>query len=100
MTLYILNQHAFHHAGFQELSAMTPEDHLLLIEEAVTAALTTTADEKWQSLMCQTSVLYEDLLSRGLADKIDNGCLNGFQVIGMRDFVVLTAKHNRVVTWP
>lgn len=71
----------------------------MLIEEAVTAALTTTADEKWQSLMCQTSVLYEDLLSRGLADKIDNGCLNGFQVIGMRDFVVLTAKHNRVITW-
>lgn len=97
MTLHILNQPASYPAASQALSAINPEDHLLLIEEAVTAALI--IDDKWKSLVGQVSVLYEDLLSRGLADKIDDGCLNGFQVIDTQEFVALTAQHGQIVTW-
>ena len=98
MTLHILNQPASHLATSQVFSAINPDDHLLLIEEAVTAVLSI-ENENWKPLIGQASVLYEDLLSRGLADKIDNGCLNGFKVIDIRGFVALTEQFAQVVTW-
>lgn len=99
MTLHILNQPAGHPATSQMMAVIQPHDHLILIEEAVTAILSFNDDDRWQSLVGRVSVLYEDLKARGLASQTGRSDWNGFKVIDISEFVELTAAHSSSISW-
>ncbi|MDN6297812.1 MAG: DsrH/TusB family sulfur relay protein [Halomonas sp.] len=96
MILHILNQAPQSgQAAAQALAAMAPEDHLILIEEAVFAVL----DAQWQGWHVASErihVLEDDVASRGLVD------ITGRQqpeLLSVEAFVTLTAEVSQTVSW-
>ena len=82
-TLYILNKPSL---LSQCQSAMSEDDGLILIEDAVIVA----AQEK---PMSQYYVLEEDLIARGLKPK------EGWTIKDYEGFVALTLAYDKTVTW-
>lgn len=78
------------------LPLIDAEDDVLLIEDAVYAAL---IDSPAANFLSETAagcyVLYEDLAARGISDKVSPR----FQIINYQYFVQLTVKHTQQFTW-
>ena len=97
MTLHTLNKHR---SDLVQLciSALGPEDSLLLLEDGVYAALTTAGtplDPETLPAGIKLYALTEDLAARGINDKIPDV----FARITYRDFVSLSLICNKVVNW-
>ncbi len=80
------------------LTAVLPTDALVLIEDAVYAALPAPAQAS--ELLAHhpglhVCVLVDDLAARGISAKIRPG----FVSVSYRDFVALSLVHERVVNW-
>lgn len=89
MTLYICK----HNKALEEqldclLAALTKEDAILLIEDAVYQALNNT------SCPAKIHVLIEDLCARGIQEKV-NTAMN---IIDYAGFVNLTETHQRIIS--
>ncbi|AOE49624.1 sulfurtransferase complex subunit TusB [Kangiella sediminilitoris] len=70
----------------QCLSAMSEEDHILLIEDAVSLCLRESSQSGF--------VLEEDLISRGYVNSSSN-----WKTIDYPKFVELTLEFDKAVTW-
>lgn len=83
----------------QCIARMLPGSTLLLIEDAVVAAL---ADAESANLVaemplgCKVAVLSPDLMLRGLSEK---PLLAGIQQVDYNGFVELTVAHETVSSW-
>lgn len=75
--------------------AIGEQDSVLLIEEAVSAALEPDWTV-WQQYPTRIFLLSEDLTARGLAR---TAAENGLPTVGMDDFVALTEQFEQSVTW-
>ncbi|WP_223669037.1 sulfurtransferase complex subunit TusB [Kangiella shandongensis] len=82
-SLYILNNPANLE---QCLSAMAPDDALLLIEDAVLLC--------HQHTLHNSYILEEDLIARGFATKQSH-----WQAVDYPQFVQLTLQYDKTVTW-
>lgn len=93
MMVHILNRApADGPAAAQALTAMTPDDRLVLIEDAVLAI----RDERWsgwQDAPGRIHVLEEDADARGVADDA------AADLIDIDTFVALTAEARQTVSW-
>lgn len=93
MMVHILNRApADGPAAAQALTAMTPDDRLVLIEDAVLAI----RDEHWsgwQDAPGRIHVLEEDADARGVADSA------AADLIDIDTFVALTAEARQTVSW-
>ncbi|MGS2743622.1 DsrH/TusB family sulfur relay protein [Halomonas sp. LS-001] len=98
MLLHILNRDPGHVSAQQVLRTMGPQDHLVLIEEAVTAVVTTQW-EGWRIGPDRISVLREDLMLRGLASEEGPHEALNYRVIDMNGLVDLTVNYPRSVSW-
>lgn len=95
MILHILNRPPSHSRVYrQALDAMAEHDCLLLIEDAVSGALTSQI-EHFQSIAGRLYVLREDLVSRGL----DTHCAETVHIVDMEGFVRLTEEAEKTVSW-
>lgn len=95
MILHILNRPPSHSRVYrQALDAMTEHDRLLLIEDAVSGALTTQL-EHFQPIAGRLYVLREDLVSRAL----DAHCAETVHIVDMEGFVQLTEEAEKTVSW-
>ena len=95
MILHILNRPPSHSRVYrQALDAMTEQDCLLLIEDAVSGALTSQI-EYFQSIAGRLYVLREDLVSRAL----DSHCAEAVRTVDMEGFVQLTEEADKTVSW-
>ena len=95
MILHILTKAPDSIVATQMQQAIGGQDAVLLIEEAVTAAL----DPSWQAWQqCQSHIflLSEDLISRGLASIATD---NELPTLEMDGFVALTEQYEKTVTW-
>ncbi|SJL85204.1 sulfurtransferase complex subunit TusB [Vibrio palustris] len=72
-----------------------PEDSILLIEEAVYAARSGSALLNNYKTQAFVFVLQEDLEARGCLQGIDSS----YQVVDMEEFVGLTVKYVKSITW-
>lgn len=95
MILHILSKAPSSSASTQMQQAIGEQDTVLLIEEAVTAALDPSW-AAWQQCQSRIFLLSEDLISRGLARIAAE---NGLPTLGMDGFVVLTEQYEKTVTW-
>jgi tRNA 2-thiouridine synthesizing protein B len=97
MTLHTLNKHR---SDLMQLcvSALAPEDSLLLLEDGVYAALGGT-DSQFEMTRLPAGVklyaLVEDLVARGISQKIPDVFIR----ISYRDFVSLSLTCSKVVNW-
>lgn len=98
MLLHILNREPGHQVTQQVLNAMGPDDHLMLIEEAVTAVLATQW-EGWKMASDKISVLHEDLVLRGLTSQEGLHETSNYRVIDINGLIELTVKYPKSVTW-
>ena len=98
MLLHILNRGPDHQVVQQALSTMGPDDHLVLIEEAVTAVLAIQW-EGWKIASDKISVLREDLVLRGLASDVGFYGTYNYHVIDINSLIELTAKYPKSITW-
>lgn len=98
MLLHILNRGPDHLVTQQALNAMGPHDHLVLIEEAVTAVLATQW-EGWSMASDKISVLHEDLVLRGLAFEEGLHEALNYRVVDINGLIELTVKFPKSVTW-
>lgn len=80
------------------VSALAPEDSLLLLEDGVYAALGGT-DSRLDTAMLPAGLklyaLMEDLVARGISEKIPDVFIR----VTYRDFVSLSLTCNKVVNW-
>lgn len=83
-SLYILNNPNLYH---QCKKAMTDTDSLLLIEDAVALSLQATVKNHY--------VLEEDLIARALL----SSCHNSWTLVDYTQFVDLTLKLDKTITW-
>jgi len=83
-SLYILNNPNLYQ---QCKKAMTDSDSLLLIEDAVVLSLENTVKNHY--------VLEEDLIARGLL----LSCHNSWTLVDYTQFVDLTVKLDKTITW-
>jgi len=95
MMLHILTKGPHSTASFEMQQAIGEQDSVLLIEEAVTAALDPTW-VAWQHYQSRIFMLSEDLTSRGLTSM---AAMHQLPTIEMDDFVSLTEQHLKTVTW-
>lgn len=93
--LHILNKAPHSDTAHQMLHAVSEEDVLLLIEEAVQAALYPNWDG-WHSGVSSIFLLAEDLSARGLHQI---AVTNGLPIVEMDEFIVLTEQNEQIVTW-
>ncbi|MCH4813164.1 sulfurtransferase complex subunit TusB [Vreelandella neptunia] len=95
MILHILTKAPGSSAALQMQQAVAGQDSVVLIEEAVTAALDPTW-KAWQQCQSRIYLLSEDLLARGLATiAVDNQ----LPTLEMGGFISLTEKYEKSVTW-
>jgi tRNA 2-thiouridine synthesizing protein B len=93
--------HILQHSPFQTdleslLRCVKPGDDLLLLQDAVIAALSGT--KALDLLLCAPISIYalhEDIEARGLTAQISNG----IGKVSYTDFVGLTVKHEQQITW-
>jgi tRNA 2-thiouridine synthesizing protein B len=95
MILHILTQLPDSNASHQMQQATGDQDSVLLIEEAVSAALDP-AWAAWQQYQSRIFLLSEDLAARGLASIAAD---NGLPTLGVDGFVTLTEQNEKAVTW-
>lgn len=95
MILHFLTKAPDSSAATQMLQAIGDQDAVLLIEEAVTAALDPTW-AIWQQCQLRIFLLSEDLVSRGLATI---AAANELPTLDMEGFVTLTEQYEKTVTW-
>lgn len=95
MILHILTKAPDSSASAQMQQAIGEQDSVLLIEEAVTAALDPTW-AAWQQCQTRIFLLSEDLVARGLARIAED---NKLPTLEMDGFVVLTEQYEKTVTW-
>ncbi|MEA2117507.1 sulfurtransferase complex subunit TusB [Halovibrio sp. HP20-50] len=95
MMLHILTKAPESSASTEMQQAIGEQDSVLLIEEAVSAALDP-AWVAWQQHQPRIFLLSEDLASRGLASIAAD---NGLPTLDMERFVALTEQHEKIVTW-
>ncbi|WFE71866.1 sulfurtransferase complex subunit TusB [Halomonas sp. M1] len=93
--LHILNKAPHSDTAQQMLQAASGYDVLLLIEEAVQAALYPNWDG-WHSGVSSIFLLAEDLSARGLHQV---AVTNGLPMVEMDEFIVLTEQNEQIVTW-
>lgn len=95
MILHILTKAPGSSASTQMQQAIGGQDTVLLIEEAVTAALDTSWSA-WQQCQSRIFLLSEDLASRGLASA---AAKNELPTLELQGFVALTEQYEKTVTW-
>lgn len=95
MILHILTKAPDSRAAMQMQQAIGNQDSVLLIEEAVTAALDPTW-AAWQKYQSRIFLLSEDVASRGLTGIAAKHQLPTVEVDG---FVALTEQYVKTVTW-
>lgn len=94
--LHILHGSPFHTDFDSLLRCVKPGDELLLIEDAVIAALCgTKALDLLLNAPISIFALQEDIEARGLAAQISTAIGR----VSYTDFVRLTVKHERQITW-
>lgn len=95
MLLHILNRSpATSDAYRQALTAMGPEDRLLLIEDGVQGAMTALV-EHFAEAAGRLYVLHDDLEARGLMPYLDAAV----EVVDMAGFVTLTEQADQTLSW-
>ena len=78
------------------LAVATPEDSILLLEEAVYAAAGDVSARHWENYQdYRLFVLADDLALRGLTDSM----LPAFSVASWAEFVALAAASDKVISW-
>lgn len=77
------------------LGALSDDDALLLIEDAVFAAVPGYCDAVRILPSVQVLALADDLAVRGISDRIPPGV----RQVSWRDFVALSLQHDKVVSW-
>lgn len=95
MILHILTKTPDNSASVQMQQVIGDQDAVLLIEEAVVAALDPSWTA-WQQFQSRIFLLSEDLIARGLASIAAD---NELPMIEMDGFVVLTEQYEKAVTW-
>lgn len=97
-TLNIVNKSPFEKLSLDQcLSRINDDDGLLLIEDAVVAAVNGTVLEKKLRESGQAMyVLQPDLEARGFADSM---LVDGFKAVDYKGFVQLVTQHKRVHSW-
>ncbi|MDQ7730184.1 sulfurtransferase complex subunit TusB [Halomonas sp. SpR8] len=95
MILHILTKAPDSRAATQMQQALGNQDSVLLIEEAVTAALNP-AWAAWQKYRSRIFLLSEDLTSRGLTHI---AAKHQLPTMDVDDFVALTEQYEKTVTW-
>lgn len=98
--LHIINKSPFENTSFAScLQHALPNSNILLIEDAVLAAVANTACEKNIAHGIQQHIsfyaLKPDIEARGILDKITSHV----QLIDYAEFVELTIKHHPIQTW-
>ncbi|KAA0013514.1 sulfurtransferase complex subunit TusB [Billgrantia pellis] len=95
MILHILNRSPGTSLVYRDtLSAMGPEDRLLLTEDGVLGALTSQV-RHFQAVQGRLFALREDLVARGLIGRCDETV----QVVDVDGFVTLTEEADKTVSW-
>ncbi|OLO05541.1 MULTISPECIES: sulfurtransferase complex subunit TusB [Salinicola] len=95
MLLHLLNRSPQSPSVYRDLGeAFGAGDHLLLIEDACYAALPPSS-AVLEPFAGRVSVLREDLISRGLAERVSPD----IAVVDMNGFLALTETHERCVSW-
>ncbi|ATJ82775.1 sulfurtransferase complex subunit TusB [Halomonas beimenensis] len=95
MKLHILNRSpASSQVPAQALSAMGPEDRLLLIEDGVQGALPALIHH-YAAIPGRLYALREDLVARGLIGRCDGTV----QVVDVDGFVTLTEEAEQTLSW-
>ena len=78
------------------MALASPDDPVLLLEEAVYAAAGSVSARHWEDFgSYRLYVLADDLAVRGLSDKI----LPVFTAVSWEDFVALAAESDKVISW-
>lgn len=95
MMLHILTKAPDSSASTEMQQAIGEQDSVMLIEEAVSAALDP-AWAVWEQLQSRIFLLSEDLIARGLASIAAD---NELPTLDMDGFVVLTEQYAKIVTW-
>lgn len=95
MILHILTKAPGSSAAIQMQQAIADQDTVMLIEEAVTAALDP-AWEAWQQCHSRIYLLSEDLVARGLANIATD---NHLPTLEIDSFVSLTEQYAKSITW-
>lgn len=95
MILHILTKAPGSSAAIQMQQAIADQDSVVLIEEAVNAALDP-AWEAWQQCQSRIYLLSEDLVARGLASFAAN---NQLPTLEIDNFVSLTEQYEKSITW-
>lgn len=94
--LHILRRSPFHTDFDTLLRCMSEGDDLLLLQDGVIAAVNGTRYlERLLAAPISISALHEDLEARGLTAQISTK----IDRVGYNDFVRLTVKHDRQITW-
>ena len=96
--LHIVNRSPYQSRSIEQcLNQLQPNDALLLIEDAVYAAL---KNSRWQSSLTASNaklyVLESDLMARGLSDKPLSETIKQVDYSG---FVELTENHTPIHSW-
>lgn len=99
-TLNIINKSPFEKRTLEQcLSRIGEGDSVLLIEDAVVAAVSGTLFSDQLKNSAKTNPLYvlePDLQARGLAE---SGLVSGFNTVDYTKFVSLVTEHDRVHSW-
>ena len=95
MILHILTKAPGSSAAIQMLQAIADQDSVMLVEEAVTAALDP-AWGAWQQCQSRIYLLSEDLVARGLASLAAD---NQLPTLEIDSFVTLTEEYEKSITW-
>lgn len=95
MILHILTKAPGSSTAMQMQHSVADRDSVMLIEEAVTAALYP-AWEAWQQYHSRIYLLSEDLIARGLASLAAD---NQLPTLGIDSFVTLTEQYAKSITW-
>lgn len=95
MVLHILTKVPGSDAAIHMQQTVGEDDAVVLIEEAVTAALNPEW-LGWERYQSRIFILKEDVVSRGLASIAKT---NALPLIGIDELVTLTEQHTKSVTW-
>ncbi len=95
--LHIINKSPFTHNSLDSCLRVSPGGDVLLIEDAVYAAVGGAAEKQVREAMKQFKfhVLQADLEARGIADRV----LDGVSKVDYGGFVDLVAKNKNCQSW-
>ncbi|WP_404377787.1 sulfurtransferase complex subunit TusB [Vreelandella aquamarina] len=93
--LHILNKPPHSEAAQQMLSTLAAGDSVLLIEDAVQAALYPDW-HGWNTTGAEVFLLEEDAATRGL---LSIAAENNASLVDMEGFVALTEQNEKIISW-